>query len=275
MNDVSRETGGDTASGTPPLPPLTEAARGVFPSERLPLAIGYAESLAHDGVVRGLIGPREVPRLWDRHLVNCALLAPLLPAGAEVCDIGSGAGLPGVVLAVARPDLSVTLVEPLLRRTTYLLEVTAELGLSNVEVVRGRAESLHGARRFDVVTSRAVAPLARLLDWSMPLVRPHGELLAMKGSRVFEEIAASEQALSGWGCSRPVVQELTALSELGDGAESAVPPSPASDSTFVLRVSWADPGSVGSAGAPRNRGGVRRQPPAGRRPGRRRGGPAA
>ena len=158
----------------------------MFSSGRLPLAERYAELLATDGVVRGLIGPREAPRLWERHLVNCALLADLVPRDSTVCDIGSGAGLPGLVLAIARPDLRVTLVEPLLRRTTFLEEVVADLGLDHVEVVRGRAESLHGRRRFDVVTSRAVAPLGRLLDWSMPLVAPTGALVAMKGSSVAE-----------------------------------------------------------------------------------------
>ncbi len=152
MDDVSRET-----------PPVPESARGVFTVQRLPLAERYAELLATDGVVRGLIGPREAPRLWERHLLNCAALAEVLPDGATVCDLGSGAGLPGLVVAIARPDLSVTLVEPLLRRTTFLEEVAAELGLESVEVVRGRAEELHGQRTFDVVTSRAVAPLERLL----------------------------------------------------------------------------------------------------------------
>ena len=129
---------------------------------RLPLAEEYCRLLATDGVVRGLIGPREAPRLWERHLVNCALLAEAIEPEADVCDIGSGAGLPGLVLAIARPDLSVTLVEPLLRRTTFLDEVVAQLDLSNVEVVRARAEELHGQREFSVVTSRAVAPLDRL-----------------------------------------------------------------------------------------------------------------
>ena len=171
-------------------PPPVEAA-GVF-AERLPLAAAYAGWLAHAGTVRGLIGPREVPRLWERHLLNCAVLTELLPGDASVCDIGSGAGLPGVVLAIRRPDLSVTLVEPLLRRTTFLEEVVADLGLSNVEVVRGRAESLHGSREFDVVTSRAVAPLERLLSWSLPLCRTGGLVLAMKGSSAQREIEEAD-----------------------------------------------------------------------------------
>lgn len=202
----------------------------MFSSERLPLAERYAELLATDGVVRGLIGPREAPRLWDRHLVNCALLADLVPDGSSVCDIGSGAGLPGLVLAIARPDLRVTLVEPLLRRTSFLEEVVAELGLGDVEVVRARADALHGERRFDVVTSRAVAPLGRLLDWSMPLVAPTGALVAMKGSSVAEEIEAARPELERWGCAEPETRIL------GEGL--------ASSTTVALRVAWADPGRV-------------------------------
>lgn len=193
---VSRET---------PAPP--GAAAEVF-AARLPLAERFAVLLAEDGVQRGLIGPREVPRLWDRHLVNCGLVAAVIDHGADVCDIGSGAGLPGVVLAVSRPDLRVTLVEPLLRRTTFLVEVVSSLGLDNVEVVRARAEELHGRRRFSVVTSRAVAPLDRLLGWSMPLVRPGGELVAMKGSSVTEEITRARGALRRTGSGEVRIQLL-------------------------------------------------------------------
>lgn len=217
--DVSRET-----------PSTPEVARRAFPSDRLALAEEYARLLATDGVVRGLIGPREAPRLWDRHLVNCSLLGELLPQGATVCDIGSGAGLPGLVLAIARPDLSLTLVEPLLRRTTFLEEVVVGLGLGNVEVVRGRADALHGTRTFDVVTSRAVAPLGRLLDWSMPLVAPTGSLVAMKGSSVRDEIETAAADLERWGCAEPEVHVL--------GEDWPVSP------TVALRVAWADPGRV-------------------------------
>ncbi|WP_109507052.1 16S rRNA (guanine(527)-N(7))-methyltransferase RsmG [Nocardioides speluncae] len=208
----------------------------MFPLERLPLAERYAELLATDGVVRGLIGPREAPRLWDRHLLNCAVLAEPIPEGATVCDIGSGAGLPGVVLAVARDDLAVTLVEPLLRRTTFLEEVVAELGLSNVEVIRGRADALHGSRRFDVVTSRAVAPMGRLLEWSMPLVSKDGALVAMKGSSVADEIAEAAETLSRLGCAPPEVIEL-------GGDLLSVP-------TFAVRVAWSPSAKVSWRGAP-------------------------
>jgi 16S rRNA (guanine527-N7)-methyltransferase len=240
MSGVSRET-----------PSAPDEARRVFASELMPLAERYAELLATEGVVRGLIGPREAPRLWERHLVNCGLLADLMPPESSVCDIGSGAGLPGVVLAIARPDLRVTLVEPLLRRTTFLEEVVAELGLDHVEVVRGRADVLHGERRFDVVTARAVAPLGRLLAWSMPLVAPTGALVAMKGAAVAEEVAAARLELDRWGCAEPEVVVL------GDGRDFST--------TVALRVVWADPGRVSwplavppSGGRSRRRAGRRR-----------------
>ena len=179
---------------------------GVF-SHHLSVAEKYADLLARDGVVRGLIGPREVPRLWERHLVNCALVGRAVPDGVTVCDVGSGAGLPGLVLALTRPDLRVTLLEPLLRRTTFLEEAVDALRLDNVEVLRARAEEVHGHREFDVVTSRAVAPLARLLEWSMPLVRLGGELVAMKGSSAAEEVAAATRSLRKYGGEDVRVEE--------------------------------------------------------------------
>src|SRR5690242_771579 len=163
-------------STAPPAPP---EAQGVF-SDALPIAVAYAELLATEGIVRGLIGPREVPRLWDRHLLNCAVVTDAIAPGLSVCDIGSGAGLPGLVMAIRRPDLQLTLVEPLLRRTTFLDEAVVSLGLENVEVVRARAEEMHLKTAYDVVTSRAVAPLGRLSTWSLPLVRTGGQFLAMK-----------------------------------------------------------------------------------------------
>ena len=165
-------------------------------SDALPTAEAFAALLATDGIVRGLIGPREVPRLWDRHLLNCAVVTDAVSEGASVCDIGSGAGLPGLVMAIRRPDLTVTLVEPLLRRTTFLSEAVEALQLSNVTVMRARAEELHGSELFDVVTSRAVAPLDRLSRWSLPLVRSGGEFLAMKGSSAEDELAAASKVIS-------------------------------------------------------------------------------
>jgi 16S rRNA (guanine527-N7)-methyltransferase len=174
-------------------------------SNALPKAEAYARLLATEGVVRGLIGPREAPRLWERHLLNCALLGEAIEHGADVCDIGSGAGLPGLVLALCRPDLTVTLVEPLLRRTRFLEEAVATLELSHVDVVRGRAQDLHGTREFSVVTARAVAPLGRLVDWAMPLVRLGGALVAMKGSSAAEEVAAAEPQLRRHGAAAVTV----------------------------------------------------------------------
>jgi 16S rRNA (guanine527-N7)-methyltransferase len=159
------------------LPPPPDIARDVFTGDAWDRAQAYAELLAGPGVVRGLLGPREVPRIWDRHLLNCAVVAEAVPEGVHLVDIGSGAGLPGVVLAIVRPDLTVTLLEPLLRRTVFLEECVETLKLGNVEVLRGRAEELHGKRQFDVAVARAVAPLDRLLTWSMALLPEGGELI--------------------------------------------------------------------------------------------------
>ena len=187
--------------GTPPPP---SSAAGVF-HDRLPLAQRYAEQLAGAGIERGLIGPREVPRLWDRHLLNCAALSVVVADGSRVADVGSGAGLPGLVLAIARPDLQVTLIEPLLRRTTFLEEVVADLGLGDqVDVVRGRAEEVRGVR-FDVVTSRAVANLGTLLQWSLPLTERGGHVLALKGRSAAEEIAKAASVLRRLRCGTPEI----------------------------------------------------------------------
>lgn len=189
-----------------PAPAVSRETAVQLFGDRLALAEQFAGLVATDGLTRGLIGPREVDRLWDRHLLNCAAVAPALPLGATAADIGSGAGLPGVVLAIARPDLSMRLVEPLLRRATFLTEVVTALGLARVEVVRARAEDLHGLWTVDVVTARAVAPLDRLLGWCLPLVRPSGVLLALKGERAGEELAAVQPRLSRWGASTAAVE---------------------------------------------------------------------
>ncbi|MTE19997.1 16S rRNA (guanine(527)-N(7))-methyltransferase RsmG [Streptomyces sp. TRM43335] len=181
------------------LPPAPEVAREVF-GERLADASRYAELLAEVGVKRGLIGPREVPRLWERHLLNCAVLSEVVPEGVTVCDVGSGAGLPGIPLALVRPDLRITLLEPLLRRTTFLQEAVELLGLDHVSVVRGRAEEVLGSLPpVHVVTARAVAPLDRLAGWGVPLLRPYGEMLALKGDTAEEELKAARAALQKLG----------------------------------------------------------------------------
>lgn len=208
------------------LPAMPAYAAADFASAESSHRIGrFAELLATDGVVRGLIGPREVPRLWDRHLLNCTPMLRLIAPSSRICDLGSGAGLPGLVMAIARPDLRVTLVEPLLRRTTFLHEVVDTLALDNVSVVRGRAEVLHGVDEFDVVTARALAPLSQLLSWSMPLVAQEGVLLAMKGSSAAAEVLDAEMELSAWGCSVPEVLTLAQA----DGLST----------TTLVRVSWS------------------------------------
>jgi 16S rRNA (guanine527-N7)-methyltransferase len=239
----------------------------LFPSGRVGLVERYAVALATDGVIRGLIGPREVPRLWDRHIVNSALLATALPRDAAVADIGSGAGLPGLVLALARPDVRMTLVEPLLRRTTFLDEVVDALGLDNVVVRRDRADALHGQETFDVVTARAVAPLERLLGWCMPLVARSGSLVAMKGESAEEEIAEARSVLAKLGCADPMIEVLAVPEDdvVGQaGGESGTYPQ-----TRVVRVTWADPARVSlptSGGRGGSRSGRGRAPRRKRRP---------
>jgi 16S rRNA (guanine527-N7)-methyltransferase len=196
-----------------PAPPSTLA--DVLPDASQRAQMGrYAALLASAGVERGLIGPREVPRLWDRHLLNCAVVVPMVPTDADVIDVGSGAGLPGIVWAIARPDLHVTCLEPLQRRATFLEEVVAELDLvSRVQVVRARAEDIVRGRgpvtslRARVVTARAVAPLERLAGWTVPLVQSGGELIALKGRSAAEEVQASATVLERLGIVRVEVVE--------------------------------------------------------------------
>ncbi len=170
--------------------------------DALPRVTAYAEMLAADGVVRGLMGPREVPRLWERHLLNCAVIAERIGPGLAVVDVGSGAGLPGIVLAIARPDLRVTLVEPLARRVAFLEECRDALKLTTLAVLRGRAEepaTVSEVAGADVVTARAVAPLDRLAGWCLPLVRDGGRLLAVKGESAAAEVAQSRSLIERSG----------------------------------------------------------------------------
>ncbi|SFG75953.1 16S rRNA (guanine527-N7)-methyltransferase [Actinopolymorpha cephalotaxi] len=201
-SDVSRET--TPTAVAPDSPPSAEQVFG----ERLPVVRRYAELLAGPGTERGLLGPREVPRLWDRHLLNCGVLAGMVPMNATVCDIGSGAGLPGIVLAITRPDLRITLLEPLLRRAAFLSEVAEELDLAGVTVVRERAEDHRGS--YDVVTARAVAPLSRLARVALGLCRPGGSVLAMKGDRAGTELEEARPELDAAGAAEYSIERLGA-----------------------------------------------------------------
>ena len=182
------------------VPQVPASARRVF-GDRIDRAVRYAELLATDGIERGLIGPREAGRLWDRHLLNSAAIEELIAGGARVVDAGSGAGLPGVPLALARADLHVTLVEPMLRRAEFLRKVVEELGI-DTEVVRGRVEEPATRDRVgtvDVVACRAVAALDQLADWCVPLLRPGGQLLAIKGEQADEEVRRHRRVMASRG----------------------------------------------------------------------------
>jgi 16S rRNA (guanine527-N7)-methyltransferase len=185
--------------------PAPVIAGAVF-GDRLELAQRYAELLADTGATHGLMGPREVPRLWERHLLNCAVVHEAIPHGASVIDVGSGAGLPGLVLAIVRPDLQLHLVEPMLRRTTWLEDAVRQLELSDVTVHRGRAEEMWGDLVAPVVTARAVAPLAELARWCLPLVDAGGVMLALKGSSAPEELARDRDAVRRLGSVEEVVE---------------------------------------------------------------------
>ncbi|HET7398933.1 MAG TPA: 16S rRNA (guanine(527)-N(7))-methyltransferase RsmG [Intrasporangium sp.] len=196
-------------SSVPAPPP---AAGQVF-GERLPVAESFVERLAVGGIERGLLGPREAPRLWDRHVLNCAVVAEAIPRTGErqrLVDVGSGAGLPGLAIAIARPDLEVHLVEPLSRRTAWLRETVQALGLDAVTVHTARAESLWGRLDAPWVTARAVAGILQLAQWTLPLLARGGTLLALKGSRAGAELEEARRALTRLGVVRMGVEELGA-----------------------------------------------------------------
>ncbi|MFI9008642.1 16S rRNA (guanine(527)-N(7))-methyltransferase RsmG [Actinosynnema sp. NPDC053489] len=185
---------------------VEDRAKKVF-GDHYDKAVAFTALLTEHGVERGLIGPREVDRLWERHVLNSAVVAELFPEGARVVDVGSGAGLPGIPLAIARPDLDLTLLEPMARRVAWLTECVDALGLE-VTVVRGRAEEGPVRERLsdsDVVTARAVAPLERLTRWCLPLLRPGGRLVALKGESAAEELERDAEAVRRAGGVRPRV----------------------------------------------------------------------
>jgi 16S rRNA (guanine527-N7)-methyltransferase len=168
-------------------------AAGIF-GDALPLARMFHEDLLRHGEELGLIGPREIERLWTRHLINSALLSPLVPAGT-LADIGSGAGFPGLVLALMRPDVQCTLIEPMERRAQWLRDESQRLGLENVEVLRARAEEVPTNRRFDSVTARAVSALKKLIPMAYPLVASGGQMVFLKGQKVADEVEAARSIL--------------------------------------------------------------------------------
>jgi 16S rRNA (guanine527-N7)-methyltransferase len=204
--DTGQVDPGEATAG--PDGPAAPGIAGQVFGDALHLAERYVARLASDGVLRGLIGPREVPRLWERHVLNSAAVAEVVPQGARVVDVGSGAGLPGIPLGLARPDLTLTLVEPMARRVEFLDEVVSELTrLAGPEglpwrVVRGRAEDRPvgvAVGSVDVVTARAVAPLPRLVGWCRGLLRPGAQLIALVGARALEELPAMVPDLEAAG----------------------------------------------------------------------------
>ena len=185
-------------------------------------AVEFARLLAEEGELRGLIGPKEVPRLWRRHILNSTAAAPFLPKAGTVADVGSGAGLPGIVLAILRPDLEFDLIEPMERRVQWLNEARELLDLDNVSIIHSRAEELHKKQRYDAVTARAVAALDKLLRFTGPLISGEGRLLALKGQRVHDEITQAEHVLRRL---KLVVVDVHEVDVLGDG-----------DVTYVVEV---------------------------------------
>lgn len=183
-------------------------AAELFGSQ-LALARGYAEKLAADSDTFGLLGPRELPRIWSRHVINSALLAELVPSGSKVVDVGSGAGLPGIPMAIAQPETQFTLVEPMERRSNWMQGAVDDLGISNVRIIRARAEDVTETD-FDFATARAVAALEKLLRLLTPLIRfsKHKTIIALKGSRASEEIQAASKKLELLGFSQPEVLTL-------------------------------------------------------------------
>jgi 16S rRNA (guanine527-N7)-methyltransferase len=182
-----------------PGEPVINSAAGEIFGSVLPLAEQYAELLVGPGVERGLVGPAEAARIWDRHLLNCAVVAELVPVPCSLVDLGSGAGLPGIVLAMLMPAADVTLLEPMARRAQFLEECVSLLGLSNAAVRRGRAEDMAGQVEADVVTARAVAPMDRLAGMAARLARPGGLVLAIKGAGAAEEVARAQPVLRQLG----------------------------------------------------------------------------
>lgn len=221
MNEEEREAM-ETVTASGDHPAIGQEALREYFGDAFPTVEHFAARLRDEGEIRGLIGPREVPRIWDRHILNSAAVVPFLPETGLIVDIGSGAGLPGVVIAALRPNASVYLVEPMERRCAWLSEIADDLGLANIEVKRGRAEEFHGAFQCDAVTSRAVAALDKLARLSLPLLRPGGEMIVLKGRNVAREIDPARKVLRKLKGSDPEIIEASTI--------------PGVESTTVVRV---------------------------------------
>ena len=231
--------------------PLAAEAAAMF-GTALPQAEQYAALLTGIGAERGIVGPGEAARVWDRHVLNCGVIARLIPVTCSVVDLGSGAGLPGIVLAMLRPESRVTLLEPMARRAAFLQECVTALSLANVDVVRGRAEEFAGKLAADVVTSRAVAPLEKLAGLSAGLARPGGRVMAMKGSSAAAELARA----------------LPVLARLGVGDARVVTAASASGAITATLVTFTTASSRSAGSAPRSGWRAPQQGPDSARPGR-------
>ena len=207
---VSRETSPVVLDGDPVVSRLPELLGESYEGLRR-----FHEMLQAHGVERGLIGPREVDRIWDRHIINSTSVVPFLKGAGHIVDVGSGAGLPGIVVAVMLPESQVSLVEPMERRCAWLQEVIQELGLANAQVRRGRSEEFKGEILADAVTARAVAAMDKLARWTLPLLRPGGKLVAMKGQRAAAELAEAQSTLQKLGASAATIHEAATVSGFG------------------------------------------------------------
>jgi 16S rRNA (guanine527-N7)-methyltransferase len=209
MSHSIEDESGESAEVRPDDDVTLGASRTVqeFFGPRYELVAAFYERLRSEGELRGLIGPREVSRLWERHILNSAAVIPYLATARSIADVGSGAGLPGIVVAIMLPEAEVILIEPMERRTVWLSEVAADLGIANVDVKRGRAEEFHGAFEVDAVTSRAVAALGKLARMSLPLVRRGGDMVVLKGRSVAQEIDPARKVLRSLKASEPQILE--------------------------------------------------------------------
>jgi 16S rRNA (guanine527-N7)-methyltransferase len=251
-------TSGEIPAAGPLAPAPPPEARALF-GPSLGLAERFADLLAGPAVQRGLIGPRETARLWDRHLMNCAALAELVPHPASVIDLGSGAGLPGIVIAILVPDARVMLLEPMARRAAFLEECVRDLGLRNVTVRRGRAEDLAGELAANVVVARAVAPMQRLAGLALGLVRPGGLVLALKGAGAEQELARARGVLRRLGARDAAVVQAGSgrVSPPATVIRLTAGPAVSRGRPLVPARTGARPGRVaGKAGTPETPGGA-------------------